>query len=294
MTIVDTGPDAKAVSKEQQPIVTPTTWRDRIKTWWLLVAILVGWIIIWSFTEYKNTLEIGEAQTTKVQRWLIDTFNTIVDSNNFVVSALHKFGDFLSWLVAQLQPLVSQPDFPRPYPQIGWLGVLAIAVWIALAIAGWRISILVGLSFLAFGYLGYWADSIDTLIITGIAVVIAVIIGIPLAIWMGRSKVASAAITPILDILQTFPSFTYLLPLALFFGIGSASAVMATLLFAFPAMVRIAAHGIRTVSTTSLEATRSLGQTRLQEIRKVQLPMAKRTIIVGINQTTMAALSMVI
>ena len=123
---------------------------------------------------------------------------------------------------------------------------------------------------------------------------ISVLIGIPLAIWMGRSKAATAAITPVLDILQTFPAFTYLTPLAIFFGIGSASAVVATVLFAFPPVVRIAAYGIETVSSTSIEATRSLGQTRWQEIRKVQLPMAKRTIIVGINQTTMAALSMVI
>jgi glycine betaine/proline transport system permease protein len=207
---------------------------------------------------------------------------------------LNFIGEVFNNVFEFLQKMVSVPDFPRLVPQIGWLGVLAIAVWFALAVAGWRSAVLVGASFLAFGYLGVWEESIDTLVITAIAVVVAVAIGIPVSVWMGRSKVATTVITPILDVLQTFPSFTYLLPLTIFFGIGPSAAVVATLLYAFPPVVRIAAHGIRTVSTTSIEATRSLGQTRLQEIRKVQLPMAKRTIIVGINQTTMAALSMVI
>ena len=293
MTAVETGPKA-AVTKEQQPVVATTTWRDKISTWWLLGGIIVVWVVIYSFAQGKDTLFIGEQETTSTQNWLIARFDEFVNANNFVVTALHKFGDFVGWLVEQLQPLLSQPDFPWPYPKIGWLGVFAIAVWIGLAIAGWRIALLVAGSFLAFGYLGFWADSIDTLIITFISVVIAVIVGIPLAVWSGRSKAAAAVITPILDIFQTFPSFTYLLPLAIFFGIGPSASVVATLLFAFPAVVRIAAYGIRTVSETSLEATRSLGQTKMQEIRKVQLPMAKRTIIVGINQTTMAALSMVI
>jgi glycine betaine/proline transport system permease protein len=294
MTTVEAGEKQVAETKEQQPYVAEPTWRDRISSTWLVGGIVAAWIVVWSFAKNHHTLVIGEQETTSVHEWLLKRFNNIVDANNFVINGLHKFGTFLNWLVAQLQPLVSEPDFPRPYPQIGWLGVIAIAVWIALAAAGWRSALLVGASFLAFGYLGFWEDSVDTLIITLIAVVMSVIIGLPLAVWMGRSKLASAVITPILDVLQTFPSFTYLLPLALFFAIGASTAVMCTFLFAIPPVVRIAAHGVRTVSTTSLEATRSLGQTRLQEIRKVQLPMAKRTIIVGINQTTMAALSMVI
>jgi glycine betaine/proline transport system permease protein len=294
MTTVESGEKQVAGTKEPQPYVAVRTWRDRISATWLVGGIVAIWVVVWSFTKGHDTLVIGEQETTSVHEWLLNRFNDLVDANNFVIDGLHTFGTFLNWLVGQLQPLVSEPDFPRPYPEIGWLGVLAIAVWIALAVAGWRSAVLVGASFLAFGYLGFWQDSVDTLIITLIAVVMSVIIGLPLAVWMGRSKGATAVVTPILDVLQTFPSFTYLLPLALFFAIGASTAVMCTFLFAIPPVIRIAAHGIRTVSATSLEATRSLGQTRLQEIRKVQLPMAKQTIIVGINQTTMAALSMVI
>jgi glycine betaine/proline transport system permease protein len=294
MTAVHTKPPAETTSKEQQPFVAAPTWRDRISTSWLVGGVIAAWVIVWSFAKNHDTLFIPQSRVTSVHEWLLNRFDDLESSNFFVLQGLHKFGEFLRWIVEQIQPLISKEDFPRPYPQIGWLGVVAVAVWIALAVAGWRSAVLVGLSFMAFGYLGLFEDSVDTLIITALAVLLSVAIGIPLAIWMGRSKAATAGITPILDVLQTFPAFTYLTPLSIFFGIGASSAVIATVLFAFPPVVRIAAYGIQTVSPTSIEATRSLGQTRWQEIRKVQLPMARRTIIVGINQTTMAALSMVI
>ncbi len=147
-------------------------------------------------------------------------------------------------------------------------------------------------SFGLFGLLGYWADSMDMLIVTFLAVGICLAIGIPIGIWMGRSKRATSAITPILDLLQTLPSFVYLLPITLFFSIGVAAAVIVTLIYALPPVIRISAHGIRTVSGETIEAMESLGTSRAQMLRKVQLPMAKRTIIVGVNQTIMAALSM--
>ena len=100
--------------------------------------------------------------------------------------------------------------------------------------------------------------------------------------------------TPVLDVMQTMPTFVYLIPVVLFFGIGTSGAVAATIIYALPPVIRITGHGIRTVSTTTIEASDSLGQTGWQRLRHVQLPMARKTIIVGINQTTMAALSMVV
>ena len=141
---------------------------------------------------------------------------------------------------------------------------------------------------------GYWEDTVDTLIITGVSVAVCILIGIPIGIWMSRSKRVTAALTPVLDVMQTMPSFAYLAPLVLFFGIGPAAAVVTTLIYALPPLVRISAHGLRTVSPTTLEATTSLGSTDSQQMRKVQLPMARRTILVGLNQTTMAALSMAV
>ena len=109
---------------------------------------------------------------------------------------------------------------------------------------------------------------------------------------MAHSSRARSIITPILDVMQTLPSFTYLLPLMLLFGIGAPAAVVCTLIYSLPPVMRISAHGLQNLSATALEATDSMGQTPWQRLSKVELPMAKRTIIVGINQTTMAALSM--
>jgi len=100
-------------------------------------------------------------------------------------------------------------------------------------------------------------------------------------------------VTPVLDVMQTMPTFVYLLPLTLFFLIGPASAVLATLIYAAPPVIRLTAHGVQGVSNAALEASRSLGASAWQQLRTVQLPLARRTIVLGINQTTMAALSMV-
>ena len=151
---------------------------------------------------------------------------------------------------------------------------------------------LTAVSILLFGALGFYVDSIDTLIITFVAVICAVVVGIPLGVWMGHSKVVTAILTPILDVMQTMPSLVYLLPFAIFFGIGPACAVLVTLVYALPPVVRISAHAIRRLPPTTLEASESLGSAGLQRLRGVELPMAKRTIIVGVNQTMMAALSM--
>jgi glycine betaine/proline transport system permease protein len=165
-------------------------------------------------------------------------------------------------------------------------------VTVAYALAGTRIAVLAGATLLACGYLGYWEDSLDLLIVTGVAVGICVLIGLPLGIWMARSKRATAVISPVLDVMQTMPSFAYLAPLVLFFGIGAASAVVTTVIYSLPPLVRISAHGLRSVAPATVEASTSLGSTSGQLLRSVQLPMARRTILVGLNQTTMAALSM--
>jgi ABC-type proline/glycine betaine transport system permease subunit len=238
----------------------------------------------------QDTLLMARSELTGVQEWLGELDDRLRGS--WVLSITGAISDVLNGLMAFLQELVSEPAFPRPVPQIGWLGVLAVAAWVAYALAGWKHALLTAASFAAFGLLGYWEQSLDLLIVTLTAVVLCVLIGIPTGIWMARSKWASALITPVLDIMQTMPSFVYLLPMTLLFGIGSAAAIIATLVYALPPVIRITAYGIRNVSPTTIEATTSMGTASGQLLSKVQLPMAKRTIIVGVNQTMMAALSM--
>ncbi len=272
----------------------PPWWRRNWR-WLSIIGVIAVWRIGLAIFRGDDTLELGGADLTGFQEWLNDLrddIDSMRDTNWFFKYVIGGISDGLDWLVENLQDLLSTPAFPRPVPEIGWLGVVALALLAAYALAGVRMAILVTISLLACGYLGYWEDSIDTLIITGIAVAICVIIGLPLGIWMSRSKRVTAGLTPVLDLMQTMPSFAYLTPLVLFFSIGAASAVVVTLIFALPPIVRISAHGLRTVSPATVEASRSLGSTGPQLLRQVQLPMARRTIIVGLNQTTMAALSM--
>jgi glycine betaine/proline transport system permease protein len=262
---------------------------------WQLLAVFVVWLFGWALWRGRATLELPGAELTNFQLWLNsvrDAFDSARADSFFFEYIIGGISTVIDTTVEWLRELISQPAFPRPVPEIGWLGVIALFTWVAFALAGVRSAVLVLAGLLAFGFLGYWGDSLDTLIVTSVAVFVCVIIGIPLGIWMARSTRANAAITPILDVMQTMPSFAYLAPLVLVFGIGPASAVVVTLIYALPPLARITAHGIRSVSPTTIEAVRSMGSSRMQILRKVQLPMARRTIIVGLNQCTMAALSM--
>jgi glycine betaine/proline transport system permease protein len=288
----------REVEPPTRPVATapsePPFWR-RYWRWLSIIGVLVLWRIGLAIFRGEDTLALAGAELTGFQEWLNDLRDDIDaqrETNWFFQYVIGGISDGLDWLVEFLQELLSQPAFPRPVPEIGWLGVVALGLLIAYALAGARMAILMAVSLLACGYLGYWEDSIDTLIVTGIAVAICAVIGLPLGIWMSRSKRATAALTPVLDLMQTMPAFAYLAPLVLFFTIGAASAVVVTIIFALPPIVRISAHGLRTVAPATVEASRSLGSTEPQLLRQVQLPMARRTIIVGLNQTTMAALSM--
>jgi glycine betaine/proline transport system permease protein len=134
----------------------------------------------------------------------------------------------------------------------------------------------------------------DTLAMTFAAVILSLAIGIPIGIWAGLSDRVLKAVTPILDLAQILPTLVYLAPLALFFLIGPASATIATMVYSIPIAVRLTAFGIRGVPTSPVEAGTSMGTTKRQLLQKVQLPMSSRTIIMGVNQTVMAALSFVV
>lgn len=268
---------------------------DDRRRWYAIGAVLAVWVLGWLVLQGRQTLEIGVAENTDFHRWLLDLRDDVEaqrDTNFLLDYVVGGISDGLDWVVTFLQELISEPAFPRPVPEIGWLGVLALAVTIAFAVAGTRIAVLTAAVLLLCGYLGFWQDTLDLLIITGVSVGLCVLLGLPLGIWMSRSRRATAAITPVLDVMQTLPSFAYLTPLVLFFGIGAPSAVVVTLIYALPPLVRISAHALRSVAPTTVEASRSLGSTSGQLLRTVQLPMARRTIIVGLNQTTMAALAM--
>ncbi|MGH3880441.1 MAG: ABC transporter permease [Actinophytocola sp.] len=282
---------------EAEPPPPPPAKRDRrSRRWTAILVILASWLVLFAVLRGRATLELAPAQLTWLHRWFNDLNDTIGASRNTNPIFLYFFNEIrlvIDNLVTGFQYLISQPVPGRGVPLIGWLGVVAIAGYVSWVFAGVRLAILAIAGFVFFGLQGLWEESMDTLALTAAAVLIALAIGIPLGIWAGLSPRVNRVITPVLDFMQTMPTFVYLAPLTLFFLIGPASATIATLIYAMPPAIRITAHAVASVPASSREAADSLGATRGQTLVKVLLPMAKRTIVVGINQTIMAALAMV-
>jgi glycine betaine/proline transport system permease protein len=291
-TTTEPPPSSAESSKEEQPYVE---YGKNRRTGLKLLGIVVVWVVLWLILRGEQTRAIAFQDTTGFHSWLNDIRDWVQlhgPNNWFFGGVLDAIGRFFNAIFEFLQKLISIPASPRPVPQIGWLGVVAIAAWVTWAFAGVRSTILVTASMLVFGVFGLWSESMDLLLVTIVSVVVCFVLGLPTGILMARNKTVSTVITPVLDLMQTMPPFAYLAPIALGFGIGPTTGIVLTVIYAFPPLVRITEHGIRSVPATTVEAARSMGLTSWQMLRQVQLPMAKRTIVVGINQSMMAALSM--
>lgn len=158
----------------------------------------------------------------------------------------------------------------------------------------WGISAFVLLGLGLIQNLGYWEGTMLTLSLIITSSFISIIVGVPLGILISKNKTMEKILTPILDFMQTMPAFVYLIPAVSFFGIGMVPGIIASVIFSMPPVVRLTNLGISEVSTELIEAADAFGSTSMQKLFKVQLPMAKNTIMAGINQTIMLALSMVV
>ncbi|MGB4075440.1 ABC transporter permease [Pseudomonas sp.] len=222
----------------------------------------------------EKKLDLGSWVNDVVQH-LLDNYSDGFDSVGAVVNG---FSEGIEWLL-MLPP--------------AWL---LIAIFVALGL--WRISykfaIFTAISFVLIVLTGFWEQTVVTLGLTFSATLISLLLGIPLGIWAARSERVATIIRPILDFMQTMPAFVYLIPAAMLFGLGRVPGIIATVIFAMPPAVRLTNLGIRQVNKEIIEAGQSFGCTPRQLLLKVQLPNAMPSIMAGVNQTIMMALSMVI
>ncbi|MDV9176053.1 ABC transporter permease subunit [Streptomyces sp. W16] len=176
----------------------------------------------------------------------------------------------------------------------GWAGVTAFGALVAWRVAGVRLAIGTGVAFLACGLLGMWVPTMQTLALMVVAVLTSVVVGALLGLAGGLSARADRALRPVLDTMQVLPAFAYLLPVVLVFGIGVPAAVLATVVYAAPPMARLTALGLRDADPEVLEAVESLGATGRQRLLTARLPLARKQLLLGLNQTIMMALSMAV
>ena len=177
-----------------------------------------------------------------------------------------------------------------PWPLV--IGVFALLAWIGSR----SVKLVIGTvaCFIVIGYFGMWKNCMATVAIISVSTLVCIVVGIPIGIVMSKSARAEKAILPILDMMQTIPSFVYLIPIIMLLGIGKVPGLLAVCIYALPPIVRLTNLGIREVDKETLEASEAFGATPMQKLRSVQIPLSLPTIFAGINQTIMMALAMVV
>lgn len=210
---------------------------------------------------------------------------------------------FVDWLVDNYRDVFQALKWPVEQTLTGLdagLNALSPIIVIALlAIAAWRFSgkglaVFTVITLVFTGLLGLWQETMTTLAMVLSSVIFCCLVGVPLGIWSGRSDAFETTIRPVLDAMQTTPAFVYLVPIVMLFSVGNVAGVLATIIFALPPIIRLTSLGIRQVHPELVEAAQAFGATNRQVLFRVQVPLAMPTILAGLNQTIMMALSMVV
>lgn len=210
---------------------------------------------------------------------------------------------FVDWLVDNYRDFFQAIKWPVEQTMNGFDSALnaihPIIIIIVITLIAWKVSsrglaVFSAVTLVIIGMLGLWADTMTTLAMVLASVFFCTIVGVPLGIGAGRSDRFDATLRPILDAMQTTPAFVYLVPIVMLFSVGNVAGVLATIVFAMPPIIRLTSLGIRQVHPELVEAAQAFGATNRQVLIKVQIPLAMPTIMAGLNQTIMMALSMVV
>ena len=212
--------------------------------------------------------------------------------SSFVTYLTDNFAGLFDGLQAILQFFVSvATGAVNSLPALVMIVIFAAIAWL---VAGWRVALLTVIGFLIILGMDLWKDSMLSLGLILASTFVALLIGIPLGILAAQNKTVETIVRPILDFFQTMPAFVYLIPAILLLGLGNAPALIAVVIFAMPPAVRLTMLGIQQVSQETVEAAHAFGATPMQTLIKVELPQAFLTIMAGVNQVIMLALSMVV
>ncbi|NBD73946.1 ABC transporter permease subunit, partial [Patescibacteria group bacterium] len=239
----------------------------------ILVAAAVG-LGRFTLLSYLPTIPL-EAWADALVTWLNDNLEVVFEAISAVILVV-------------LDPLLffftSTPAF----------SVVILIAGLGYLLGGWRLALFVGAALTFVSMIGFFEEMMHTLALALTATIFSLLVGIPVGILKAHVHVLDVALDPVLDLMQTMPLFVHLIPAVLFFGIGNVPGIIATFIFATPPAVRLTALGIQQIPSELVEAGRAFGATRTQFLIKIELPLALPSIVAGVNQTIMLALSMVV
>ena len=260
----------------------------------LFIVFLVSFAVWGPGMEFPTTVSSSEVPTQGGNTITLEkTVRQVTgDTIDDIVGWITTNG---SWLFDGLSTAVTYAlvYIERVLQWIPWPALIVGLALASFAVGRWPFLAFTTVALLYIGMMDLWPNTVATVALMVVAVAISVAIGLPLGVLGARNRWADNLMRPVLDAMQTMPSFVYLLPGILFFGLGKPAGIFATIIYAVPPVIRLTNLGIRQVSPETVEAARSFGASPFQVLTKVQIPMALPTIMAGINQTTMMALAMV-
>ena len=279
---MDSGATEESLGEQDSP--SANVWLERIPYWmrWTAIPVLITVVIVaigWEGgREFPDEFDYGREIGLRIDEiidWMKVNLNFIFSFiKNALLTALVWLEDVLIW--------IPWPAFIAGVSVLGW------------RMAGVRVGVFSVASLLAIAVFGLWASAMETAALIIVTVTLSILIAVPVGVWASQNDRLDAILRPILDGMQTMPSFVYLVPAIAFFSLGNVPAVFATLIYAVPPAVRLTNLGIRQVPEETIEAATSFGATNSQLLMRVKIPLATPTIMAGVNQTTLMALAMVV